>query len=238
VTSPAVLIRPISRTSAPYEGRAFSVVRRTRWAFALRVHSLDAGGSVDVRIETASRIDPEAWSTLYTFPTVSAVGETIARSYDSGAVSALVTMTGVEQYIRAVVYGNTGEYVVAVEATARFLDAAVPADRALLSKKLREWDDSRDRLVEEAEDAVLSLVKHAADPDSNLHALVYSAEFYPSVRRMIARQADHIFEREMIRRKAKNPHEAAKAFGFPNIHPDVESWAGRFSTKPRHLLHR
>lgn len=226
-----VLIPMAEFTAAPHEGAAFPTARRTRWAVTLRVATLSAGGSVTVRLEGSPTGTGTDWATVYTFPAATAVGDTLAYSFqdtNAGAgPTAGFTVTRAHMYVRAVVAAVTGRAILEVEASARFLDPYVGEDARRLSQELRGWDDGRDRTVEEAEATVVQLLTGRADTEGRLWAWVEAAGFADGMARAVALQAEHLFARAKLER-TRDKVALTEAARMPRVHPAVEEWVRGF----------
>ena len=135
------------------EGAGQATAGRTRWTFTLEVAEVT---SVTVVIQGAAVDDDDEYTTLGTF--------------NSGAIASTGTYTltsptdftvqPYHEYLRAKVTAQTGDATVRVVASAPFVDPTISADKDLVSKALREWDDGLVRTVEQAERDVRSLLLH------------------------------------------------------------------------------
>jgi len=192
---------PLFERSGTTEGLSFETGRRTTWSVTLRVAQLASSGSVTVALEASPTGEDDDWTSLSTFG--GAKSSTGSTTITTAAED--FTVTDRDRFLRAEVTAATGDYSIEVTASSAFLDPTVTADKALLSKELRNWSDGLTRTVERAERDVLGLLKHQDQAlaalgilDVDLHA--YDA--YGEIREMIAEQADWLGTRADLQRAA------------------------------------
>jgi hypothetical protein len=148
------LFRMTARTDTE-DGVGFPLAGRSRGTFTLSV--ADVTDTLAIAIDATA--DGETWDVLHTF-TVSVRGVTTV------AAPADFTLQPYHRFVRGRIVQTT-RAVFELTASLPFIDATVGADQNLFSKELRSFADGFARLVDQAEDDVLTeLLRSATVPRS------------------------------------------------------------------------
>lgn len=212
---------PIGDYTSTYQGAGFDIGGRTSWTFTLDVAAVDT--SVTVVVEAAAKGDDD-WATLYSFGAKTTTAETVVV-YTAATTSAPANFTVQpwHRYLRASV--TAGDATLSVAAACAFLDPTVTADKALLSKELREWTDGLTRAVEQAEADVLELCKPSASGALSIDVNAWGAS--TSLRRAIAKQADWLYGTHMLGRSTE-PAAQVSLRERATMAPGVSGMVGQY----------
>jgi hypothetical protein len=157
-------------------GAAVPLAGRTRWTATLRVGVIEVAGSLDVVLEASATDADDSYETLAAFPQATADGTASLASFATAPAVADFTVQPWHRTLRARATAQTGDVTWEVEAAAPFVYVSVKTDpdAAMLSKELREFIDGLARLVNRAEEDVLSAILRAERGAYTSHPLSYS----------------------------------------------------------------
>jgi hypothetical protein len=167
------------------DGPSIRTGRRNLWDITLNVPVV--GASLDVDLQTAPADDESSWTTHYSFPQITTTGQ----------VTYAATLADEDLWLRLVVTAHVGDYWLEGLGLSPWLRTAgtgAAADLQLVGQQLREWEDGLVRTVEEAERAVLAYLWEG----DTLDAYIDHPRFLDAMKRAVASQADHLFQRHRL----------------------------------------
>lgn len=204
---------PVAARTGAVTGDSFPTGGRTAWR--LRVQTAALSASFDVVVE--ARAGESAWREIAR-ETVAAAGvlNLVTDENDDFVVQTFDTEIRVR-------IEPTGTYTAGVVATAPFFNAGPSGDLALLTKRLRDYDDGLPRLIDEAEDDVLSLPKLRRTASGEIPGLAMDdPRFLSQMKLAIARQAERRYQIDRLR-ASSDDDALSELTELSVVAPEVES---------------
>ncbi|MCA1571303.1 MAG: hypothetical protein LC798_13485 [Chloroflexi bacterium] len=209
---------PVATYGGAVTGDAFATGGRTAWRLTVQTAALSA--PFDVVVE--ARAGNGDWREVGR-ANVTVVGSSILTTEDNPAFDVQPFDTAVRVRIEP-----TGTYTAGVVATAPFFDAGPSVDLFLLTKRLREYDDGLPRLIDEAEDDVLSLPQLRRTLAGQVPGLDMSdPRFLGQMKLAIARQAERRYQLDRLR-ASSDDDALGELTALSVVAPEVESILGPF----------
>lgn len=216
-----------TRYSGVFTGAAYLVGERTLWTIDAYVSNLSLGGSVDILVETSPTGFTNDFVTLTSF-SINADGKYTKSSYpsDDPPTTDFSVIALRNTWIRAKITAIVGTATIQVIATAPFFNKFIDDDLNLLVQELRQWDDSRNRIIDAAEEYVTTFI--TASPFTGELKLDVSIPDVPlGIKSAIVEEANYQYRREMMLRSG-DPRILLEALKLPAHSPEISGILGPY----------